>query len=376
MFRSNTFGVVADQTPVGPEANLVSVQLANAESRTFPIGDVGTVSIQGPAHFELVGNMRARLHYGRIKVRIDDVRGRGFVVETPRGHVTDLGTEFGVDVANDSDTGVVVFQGVVDLALHSDKDRKAPRVERLVQGQGLSLGEAGRTNRIMSVVTGNVATFLRRGETRRDDHARVITDVWDNIRSAEFKMFYEIVPGGLKEDALTYVDRPEHQWNGIDESGLPPYLIGADYIKPFNSDKMRRDVELSIALAEPARLFVFLDDRVSPPDWLRDEFHDTGDDVGLDCGPFVLDGKQIYFDKDLGPGKSVEVRFSVWERTVEREGIVKLGPNSGATFDTGMYAVAAIPLEGPRSGAVKADNRRPVLERLKCDVEEAEVGRD
>jgi hypothetical protein len=330
--------------PKASDGNLISVRLANAESRVLPIGEVGTVSIQGPAHFELVGNMRARLHYGRIKVRISDERGHGFVVETPRGQVTDLGTEFGVDVGDDSDTGVVVFEGIVDLALHPEKDRPNPRVERLVQGQGLSLLQAGRTDRIMSIVTGNVSTFQRRGESRPSNEKPIIADVWDNIRSAEFKMFYEIVPSGMREDALAYADRPKHDWNGIDATGMPPYLIGADYVKTFNIDKMRNDVEICVSLASPARLFILLDDRVSPPAWLREAFRDTGDDIGLDCGPFVVDGTPIAFDHDAGAGKSVDVRFSIWERIVKKAGAIRLGPNSGATFNSGMYAVAAIPL--------------------------------
>jgi hypothetical protein len=342
----------AANTVTGPRStavqellDIITIRLATAESRTLPIADFGTVSIQGPAHLDLIGNSRARLYQGRIKVRINDERGHGFVVETPNGQVTDLGTEFGVDVADDSNTGVVVFEGAVDLAVHPEQERNAPRIERLIQGEGLTVYDAGRRlDRIMSVITGNVSTFQRRGETRLGGTMPVIADVSDNIRSSDFKKFYEIVPAGLREDALAYADRPLHEWNGMDANGLPPYLVGADYVKPFNSDKMRKDVELSVSLATPARLFVLLDDRVSPPDWLRDGFRDTGDDIGLDCGPFKLDGVEIYFDHSTGAGQSVEVRFSVWERIVNQAGTIRLGPNSGATFDTGMYAVAAIPL--------------------------------
>ncbi|MEX0642086.1 MAG: FecR domain-containing protein [Pirellulales bacterium] len=327
------------------EVDVITVRLATAESRVLPIGDVGTVSIQGPAHLDLFGITHARLYQGRIKVRIDDERGHGFVVETPHGRVTDQGTEFGVDVAADSDTGVVVFEGIVDLAVLTATNREPSRVERLFQGQGLSLHQAGRTDRIMSIVTGNVSTFQRRGEARLGSAVPVITDVSDNIRSSGFNMFYEIVPAGLREDALAYADRPQHDWNGVDANGLPPYLIGADYVKPFNSDKMRDDVEITVSLAGPARLFVFFDDRVSPPEWLRESFRDTGDDIGLDCGPFVLDGVPIWFDHSKqGAGNSLDVTFSIWERIVEHAGTVRLGPNAGATYDTGMYAVSAVPL--------------------------------
>jgi hypothetical protein len=300
----------------------------------------------------MFGSTHARLYQGRVRVRIDDERGHGFYVETPRGKVTDLGTEFGVDVTEDASTGVVVFEGAVDLAVDDDEKLASPRVERLFQGEGLSVLEMGRLDRIMSVITGNVSTFQRRGETRVGGKVPIITDVSDNIRSTNFKKFYEIVPEGLREDALAYADRPYHEWNGIDANGLPSYLVGADYVKPFNSDKMRKDVELTVSLATPARLFVLLDDRVTPPAWLRESFRDTGDDVGLDCGPFKLDGADIYFHHAKGAGQSVEVQFSVWECKINKPGTFRLGPNSGSTFDTGMYAVAAIPLStGAPQGA-------------------------
>ena len=55
-----------------------------------------------------------------MTLHVTNPRGRGFVVETPQGQVTDLGTEFGVDVAGDSNTDVVVFEGAVNLAYEKD----------------------------------------------------------------------------------------------------------------------------------------------------------------------------------------------------------------------------------------------------------------
>jgi hypothetical protein len=345
---------------IDEDGDVITVRFATAESRKLPIADIGSISIQGPAHVEMFGSTHARLYQGRVRVRIDDERGHGFYVETPRGKVTDLGTEFGVDVTEDANTGVVVFEGAVDLAVGAEQELASPRVERLLQGEGLSVLEMGRLDRIMSVITGNVSTFQRRGESRVGGTVPVIADVSDNIRSSDFKKFYEIVPEGLREDSLAYADRPHHEWNGADAEGLPSYLVGADYVKPFNSDKMRSDVELTVSLATPARLFVLLDDRVTPPAWLRESFRDTGDDVGLDCGPFKLDGTDIYFERGKGAGQSVEVRFSVWEREIRKAGTVRLGPNSGSTFDTGMYAVAAIPLitEAQQGAELQQEPRR------------------
>lgn len=325
--------------------DIITVRLASDESRFLLIGDIGNIHIQGPAHLDLIGTYRAKLYAGRIKVRITDPRGRGFVVETPQGDVTDLGTEFGVDVSQGSNTGVVVFEGAVNLSVAAE-GAPGRQVERLVQGEGLHVSEAGSLERIMAIFTGDVSTFQQRGERRRNGDTPIIVDVADNIRAGELRKFYEIVPGGMRNDALAYVDRPEHDWTAIDARGLPEYLIGADYIKPFNSDKMRSDVTISVTLSCPARLFIFADDRVAPPSWLRANFRDTGDDIGHDCGKYVLDGVEyVKLHRGLGAGRSIDSRCSIWERTVEQAGTVVLGPNSGSSIMTTMYGIAAIRLD-------------------------------
>lgn len=335
--------------------DIITVRLASDESRYLSIGDIGNIHIQGPAHLELIGTSRAVLYEGRIKVRITDPRGHGFVVETPQGNVTDLGTEFGVDVAKGENTGVVVFEGSVDLAVPGEGD-KGVQVQRLVQGEGLN-ASGGHTDRIMAIVTGKVSTFSQPGGSRpQGSQQSIIVDVFDNIRSPELRKFYEIVPGGLKEDALAYVDRPEHDWSGVDTSGMPPYLLGADYVKPFNSDKMRSDVKISVTLACPARLFIFADDRVTPPQWLRDGFRDTGDDIGHDVGNYVLDGEEFFrLNRGKGPGKSIDSRCSIWEQIVRQPSTIELGPNSGSSDLTAMYGIAAVRLDLVSSG----DDEKP-----------------
>jgi hypothetical protein len=326
------------------QQDVVTVNLASADTRWLPIKDVGSIFVQGPAQFELMGTMRAKLVRGRVRVHITDPRGHGFVLETPRGEVKDLGTEFGVDVADDADTGVVVFEGAVDLSYYGEKSQPIARVERLTQGEGLTIKSSGAADRIMSIVRGDLATFRQRGDAVSDS-GQVIVDVADNIRAPDVRNFYEIVPGGFKEDALAYVDRPNHDWSGVDARGLPAYLIGADYVKPFNGDKMRSDVEIVVTLAQPARLFVFFDQRVLPPQWLQAEFRDTGDVIGHDAGPYILStGEMEKFIRGEGPGESIDSTFGVWERIVDKPGVVRLGPNGSWRDWSAMYGIAAVPL--------------------------------
>jgi hypothetical protein len=337
--------------PRSPENStlLARVHLDREETRFIPLGEIGHVLLEGPADMEFINPMRARLNQGRIKLRITSEKGRGFVVETPHGEVKDLGTEFGIDASQEAENVVVVFEGAVDLSIPAAKDASvAAHTERLLQGEGLTFNRRGRLSRIMSIFTGETATFEHGGDMRLQRWNPVIGNVTDNIIESNVRKFYEIVPGGMREDALTYVDRPAHEWNGIDERGMPSYLIDADYAKTFNDDKIRRDVEISVTLCRPATLYVFLDVRVPPPAWLVSDFHDTGDKVGLDNGPFYAHRYKKFanYARGVGPGQSIDEVFSVWKRIVPKPGIVKLGSNSGETWESGMYAFAAASLTG------------------------------
>jgi hypothetical protein len=257
----------------------------------------------------------------------------------------DLGTEFGLDVSDDGQAGVVVFDGAVDLQVaESDDNPSFSRVERLVRGEGLKFSEGGKLDRIMSIVTGSSSTFQSRIQAEEGGHKSVIADVVDNRRTTETKKFYEIVPAGFREDAYAYVDRPEHQWNGITKAGIPKYLIGADYVKPFNDDKVQRNIEIKVTLACPAKLYVFLDNRLRQPPWLAKGFRKTKDKIGLDVGKWGS-GDKNYSQGD-GPGNSIDNRFTIWERTVSEAGVVTLGANGLKSSTTSaMYGIAAVALD-------------------------------
>lgn len=115
-----------------------------------------TVVIEGPASYQLLGPASGRLVRGRITVRTEhgdrseDLREDAapltplFTVHTPKRLVHDLGTEFGVQVDEGGDTGVYVFEGLVELAT---ADRNAPArtsAIRLAVGESAGIDEAGR----------------------------------------------------------------------------------------------------------------------------------------------------------------------------------------------------------------------------------------
>jgi hypothetical protein len=315
-------------------------------SAELALPGVGYVLVDGPAELVLLDSMRARLTKGTVRVHVTEKSGHGFTVETPYGDVVDLGTEFGLNVPENGSAGLVVFDGAVDLLVKSPVQAENPiPVQRLVRGEAVTFDRSGQLGRIDSIVTGTVATFLQTEQASVGSEPPLIVSVSDNDRQSGTGKFYEIVPGGLREDVLAFVDRPAHEWNGFTQKGLPPYLIGADYIKTFSNDKNRHDFELYVAFSRPARMFIFFDDRVPTPTWLTENFRNTGDCVGLDSGTFHRGDKTIRFRRGVGPGQSIDARLTVWERIVSKPGIVTLHANGSQSDLSTMFGIAAVPLE-------------------------------
>ncbi|MEX2168326.1 MAG: FecR family protein [Pirellulales bacterium] len=325
--------------------------------------DVGYVLVDGPAELELLSPMRLRLDRGRINVTVTEPTGHGFVVVTPHGEITDLGTKFGVDATDDRETGLVVFEGAVDLRMPGTLGNvmDAPPIERLIGGDGVLFKRDGHLDRILSISTGKVATFERSSNSGQHDMMPTIATVSDNLRTNDTKRFYEIVSAGLQEDAKAYVDRP-HEWNGVDADGLPEFLIGADYVMTFNDDKRKRNLEVSITFSRDAFVYVFYDSRSPTPEWLSNSFQSTGIEIGLDEGP-SRNLKKI--TTAVGPGESIDTRFGVWRSTVNGGETLVLGPPKGQPVSreegNAMYGIAAT--SRGKMKQADTDNKRVAVPR-------------
>ena len=86
------------------------------------------------------------------------------------------------------------------------------------------MNDRGDLRRFMSLAASDLPTFGK-PSVPADNYRPVITKVRDNLRTSDTKRYYEIVPRGMRENALAYVDRREHEWNGLDARGMPAYLI-------------------------------------------------------------------------------------------------------------------------------------------------------
>jgi hypothetical protein len=345
-----------DRSSIAPEPDkglrppVVNSLQYDADTVTLALDKIGTVTIEGPTDFRMVGPLRARLNYGRITVHVTEATGHGFVVETPDGDVTDFGTKFSLNVSKGSDTKLIVREGAVDLRTGTWRQPgEADRIQRLVGGQAVTFNAAGNVQRIMSIFAGKGDDAPSPEELTSKGIRPLITGVSDNLRGPETNNYYEIVPQGLREDALAYVDRAGHEWNGVGKRGMPAFLLGADYVKPFNDDKLSTDVEIVVTLSRPAMVYIFFDERLPEPEWLLKDFQKTGDVIGLDMRLTLQErptsnpaaARSPGRRSGVGPGKSIDHRFAIWRRKVDQPGPVVLGPKERGSASSGMYGIAA-----------------------------------
>lgn len=310
--------------------------------------DRGTaVTLSAPSILEIISPMRGRLIRGRATVDVS-IGSEGFTIDTPRTSVVDLGTVFGVEVDDFGRTDVVVFSGKVDVMYSSDvmsTTNTEVGTQRLYMGEALRVDYRGTLSRIVSLTSdrfpGGRAVLVA------PSRAPVISSVRDNIEREGAWFFYEIVPEGMREDAKAFVDRLHHEWNGVEPDGMPEYLIGGDYVKTFNDDKNAGNMEISVTLAEPAMLYVLWCKRIPVPDWLHEEFVDTGDEIGVDEGHHVFrDGTTHERDGPrVGPGISVDSIHSIWRRKVSEPSTIRLGPTEAPGWDFNVYGIVAVPLQ-------------------------------
>jgi hypothetical protein len=199
----------------------------------------------------------------------------------------------------------------------------------LAAGEALRIGPDGQLGRIASVAndlflpppTLSDFTLIR---------SPLISSVSDNLKSSQTAKYYRVVSQGFREDCQAFVDRL-HQWNGVDDRGIPPFLESCDYVMTFNDDKINAELRIAVTLSRPARLYVLVDNRAPKPSWLSDGFVDTGWDIGIDEG---YDDVPTHKKIAVGAGRSIENTCSIWSREVGSPSTVLLGPLRDVAVDS------------------------------------------
>lgn len=103
------------------------------------------VFLEGPAVFEVERTNRGFLQRGRLVAEAPR-RAAGFVINTPRLNVVDLGTRFGVSATAEGDSEVHVMEGVVEVS------RLSGNATPMLVKEGLAVRADSRTRSRLQVV--------------------------------------------------------------------------------------------------------------------------------------------------------------------------------------------------------------------------------
>ncbi len=224
--------------------------------------------LEGPANFEVSGRQSTQLDRGKLTVSLPDGLS-GFVVCTPVARITDLGTEFGVEVQEDGQTEVHVFKGRVETELlaqvdpqSSDPSTNKPTGQKVV----LLAGEAAQVTQAASAiihvpsVPKKFAGMFRHGpfplvgfypfdnSTRDASLAEAHPIGAEGIQFAEGK---ESRAASFRKDRRSYIDIPID----VNEKKMPqmtwgawvrPRSVGPSYNEILSSDNMGYDRMLTI----------------------------------------------------------------------------------------------------------------------------------
>lgn len=268
------------------------------------------VRVLGRTDMTLHSSMAATLTEGYASFRCPP-SAHGYTVYLPGGaRAIDLGTAFDIDVRGDA-FAVTVTEGRIGFVPSPDAE-----IGYLLQaGASVAIDADG--------------TF---SEPKPVASVRTIASVETNTENP-----WVVVPGGFDEDVVALIGRPA-QWNGLTEAGLPAELIGHDMVRAARDDSNDPNLRVELTLMRPAVVYVIWNSKVDPADWLTADYERTDLAVGLDS---TNRGKVA---PGVGPGKSINVEFHVWRRTVDEAGVIELGPNGNIGSNHAPYGIVAAPV--------------------------------
>ena len=169
------------------------------------------VMLEGPAELELVSAKEAFLRAGKLSAHVPPP-ARGFTVGSPAARVVDLGTEFGLDVADAATAEVHVFTGKVEV--HPGGTAAPAHSLRTGEGIRLSAGAWTRGPADRSRFLGE-AELARRGAVESEQRLatwRLASRAWagggladDRPRLPEFslRLHYPFELGSAAERVLS-----------------------------------------------------------------------------------------------------------------------------------------------------------------------------
>jgi hypothetical protein len=118
------------------------------------------VILQGRVSYEITTGKSGFLSAGKLSGKASTERARGFVVDMPGARITDLGTEFGAEVASDGTVETVVFSGKIELA-PTTPGGGVGRGQVLHQGEAAQVASSSPTREVRMVKVNPADRFTR-----------------------------------------------------------------------------------------------------------------------------------------------------------------------------------------------------------------------
>lgn len=341
-FRSGTsFEVVASDDaryPVGKRVTLRKLDLKRG-GMSFRLDSGAVVDVTAPVKLELISSMHMRVLHGAITADISE-GAKGFIIETAQARIVDLGTRFSVTAQAISGTDVVVFEGKVEVFDPSGVvTQERPKIT-LTEGEAVRVGPSSSPKRLRMVPLHPDARSMRNG-----GRGKIVSSIRDNVEDDGFRGYYGLVRGGFGEGARAYTTGYTRTWHPMRGESFPAELAGADVICTFGRDGKEAGLEITLQINRPCDLYVMADARAVVPDWLQQEYVDTG--YMLRSGPWISrtvpkEEHAQYFNQE-----SAYVPYRVWKRRISGPGPVVLGSPlaqlSGKSPAMYGIAVKAIP---------------------------------
>ena len=138
--------------------------------------DMGAkVIVQGPATYDVESQNSGFMHFGKLNGHVQAPQAKGFAITTPTAVVTDLGTEFGVEVDKQGTTTSHVFRGVVEVRSRNADGQPMGRAVRLTKDESVEVKRAiGGGEATLRRIKANPAVFVRSDQLPHsvDDLAR------------------------------------------------------------------------------------------------------------------------------------------------------------------------------------------------------------
>lgn len=296
-----------------------------------------TLSLEGPFSARFENSAAMQLYHGKMSADVAE-KGKGFTVRTATSEVVDLGTRFGISAKADGETDVVVFEGEVKVRRQNTRSKNEAWTT-LRSGEAVRVAKQKELQRLARV---RLSKNRKLWSSQTSNPSSLVVDVEDSATEPEFLHYLGVVPQGMGVDSQPFSDRPQAKWQAMPGKSFPQELESADLIRTFLADRGDRELEIRIQVSRPCIMYVIMDDRRPPPQWLEKEFIKTTQTIRV--GPWPANSMKDLTADDAG---RVYVPCSIWKCHVDRAGIFVLGSPfvKGSKNQSLMYGLAVGPVE-------------------------------